>query len=200
MSESIKARQPITNHSGISFQHPNPSLVNTDKISTSQDKLIESNLVQLPISPKPEANTNSFKNLKAVHEKSNREENGLEDIPTIAADVLIEGKRGRKVNLGLPPKPEHLRMNNKLWAVLYGYSVRLVVRDQSPRREYIKTMLNIKTDVAQILIQFMETRGIISPYKGPNAPRQIYVTLEQVEFVYPELFFAMNNYANMSST
>jgi hypothetical protein len=99
--------------------------------------------------------------------------------------------------MGIPPKPKLLNMKDDAWAILYGYSVRIVVRDQAPRREYLKTLLNIKTDVAQDLMQFMEARKIISPYKGPNAPRQIFVTLEQVDNVFPETIFSMHKYTKM---
>lgn len=120
------------------------------------------------------------------------------EIPNIPEVFIVEGKRGHMVNLGLPPKPKTLNMKDDAWAVLYGYSVRIVVRDQAPRREYLKTLLNIKTDVAQSLMQFMETRKIISPYKGPNSPRQIFISMEQVEKVFPESTFAMHKYTDLT--
>lgn len=118
------------------------------------------------------------------------------DVPTIPEIFIVEGKRGHMVNLGLPLKPKALNMSNDTWAVLYGYSVRIVVKDQAPRRDYIKNHLNIGTDVAQSLIQSMEARKIISPYKGPNAPRQIFISIEQVEKVFPESNFSMHKYTD----
>ncbi|WP_434510051.1 DNA translocase FtsK [Desulfitobacterium sp. AusDCA] len=209
VSMTTHNKQEALNHPNEQLLHQNFHSLNADK-STLQLKPIERKVVPLPLTPKSGSDFDSdietrpnpyFENSNVQEQHSLPQSNkviSLGDIPTIKTDIFIEGRSGKKVNLGLPPKPGQLRMDDKLWALLYGYSVRLIVRDKSPRREYVKMMLNIKTDVAQILIQFMEARGIISPYKGPNSPRQIFVTLDQVEEVYSESFFAMNNYANMT--
>ncbi|WP_088186417.1 DNA translocase FtsK [Desulfosporosinus sp. FKA] len=120
------------------------------------------------------------------------------EIPNIPEVCIVEGSRGHMVNLGIPSKPKSLSMTKDAWAVLYGCSVRIIVKDRAPRREYLKARLNIKTDLAQSLMQFMEAGKLISPYKGPNAPRQIYVSLEQVDKVFPEGIFSMNKYTSLS--
>ncbi|MCB8818623.1 DNA translocase FtsK [Desulfosporosinus shakirovi] len=121
---------------------------------------------------------------------------GIPDVTIIPEIYIVEGKRGNMVNLGIPSKPKTLNMSNDAWAILYGYSVRIVVRDQAPRRDYLKTLLNVGTDVAQSLMQFFEAGKIISPYKGPKAPRQIFVSIEQVERIFPESRFSMHNYTD----
>jgi DNA segregation ATPase FtsK/SpoIIIE-like protein len=120
------------------------------------------------------------------------------NIPKLAEDIYIEGKGAHKVNMGLPPRPKELNMSEDLWSIMYGYSVRLIVRDKRPKREYIQVMLSIKTIVAQMIIQLMEKRQIISPYKGPHAPRKVYVTLEQVDQIYPGDIFSMDNYTELN--
>ncbi|AFM40476.1 DNA segregation ATPase, FtsK/SpoIIIE family [Desulfosporosinus acidiphilus SJ4] len=141
--------------------------------------------------------TNKLIDLSPDHHGLNRSPRAkVEELPNIPEVLIVVGSQGHMVNLGIPSKPKTLSIKNNAWAVLYGCSVRIVVKEQAPRREYLKSRLNIKTDVAQSIMQLMEIRKIISPYKGPNAPRQIYVSLEQVDKVFPENIFSMNKYTS----
>jgi len=206
--EPIRAQGPLVTDEEIErmvafWRKDNATEVKNDEVSfpdslieTPGDNPKEIRLVkQLPIKTNQEHP--DVLGLPPNHDSERDPSVNVPDISPIPEVFIVEGKRGHMVNLGLPPKPKTLNIKGDAWAVLYGYSVRIVVRDQAPRREYIKTLLNIKTDVAQSLIQFMETRKIISPYKGPNAPRQIFISMEQVEKVFPESSFSMHNYTNL---
>ena len=208
--EPVRAQGPLVTDEEIervvSFWSKNSAInEENDEVSlpdslneTPGDNLKEIRLVkQLPSKNNqahPDDGVNLPPNLNHALDKNSTVK--VHEIPTIPEVFIVEGKQGHMVNLGLPPKPKTLNMNDNAWAVLYGYSVRIVVRDQAPRREYIKNLLNIKTDVAQSLMQFMEGRKIISPYKGPNAPRQIFISMEQVEKVFPESSFSVHKYTD----
>ncbi|SPF54087.1 DNA segregation ATPase, FtsK/SpoIIIE family (fragment) [Candidatus Desulfosporosinus infrequens] len=208
--EPIRAQGPLVTDEEIervvAFWRKNSSTeVKNDVVSftdslneTPRDNLKEIRLVKQLPSKNIQTHTDDVINLPSNYDLDNKESMvKVPEIPNIPEVFIVEGKRGHMVNLGIPPKPKALNMKDNAWAVLYGYSVRIVVRDQAPRREYLKTLLNIKTDVAQSLMQFMEARKIISPYKGPNSPRQIFISMEQVEKVFSESTFSMHKYTDL---
>lgn len=174
LPEDEKIAKVITLHSKFKPQTTQPPLIKTEP----ENEQVEPDLCKLKSKEQKQNSTGPY---------------------NISESIWVEGKGNQRVNLGLPPRPHSLKMSNENWAIMYGYSVRLVVRDQAPRRDYLRVMLNKKIAVAQLIMQFLEERSIVSPYKGPNAQRIIYVTLEQVERVYPENLFSKSIYTSQSN-